>query len=346
MNLFGSGVFSFLVDLINNTYEDYQIVVAYGKRKETIENFKDYFPKQVKYIEVKNFTRSINLVKDLKALAEVKKIVKEEKPDIIHLHSSKAGAIGRIGIHKRKIKMLYNPHGFSFLKLDDSKIKRLIYRTIEKIIAICNHRCTIVGCSKGEYEEALKLNKNSICINNGLDIRNENLEERKIDYSNLKIFTIGRIGYQKNPQIFNKIANEFPNIQFTWIGDGELKNELKSKNIIVTGWLERKDVLREINNNDVFILPSLWEGLPISLLEAMYMKKICIVSNVIGNKDVIKSGINGYIANDFEDYISIIKNISEDITKNEKIRINANEDVKNNYSIEIMSKKYKAEYEG
>ena len=68
--------------------------------------------------------------------------------------------------------------------------------------------------------------------------------------------------------MFNEIAKNFPNIQFTWIGDGELRSELTSKNITITGWLERKDVLKELNNNDIFILTSLWEGLPISLLEA------------------------------------------------------------------------------
>ena len=165
-NLFGSGVFTFLVDLVNGMNEDCEITIAYGRRQETLDNFREYFPNNVEFIEVKNFTRSINFIKDLKALLEVRKIVKNIKPDIVHLHSSKAGIIGRLGIHSKNIKMLYNPHGFSFLKLDDSRLKRIIYRTIEKIAVILNHRCTIVGCSNGEYEEAKKLNKNSICINN------------------------------------------------------------------------------------------------------------------------------------------------------------------------------------
>ena len=73
--------------------------------------------------------------------------------------------------------MFYNPHGFSFLKQDDSKIKRTIYWLIEKMTAIFNRKCIIVGCSKGEYEEAKKLNKNSICINNGIDV--EKLDKQR-----------------------------------------------------------------------------------------------------------------------------------------------------------------------
>lgn len=303
----------------------------------------------MKFIEVKNFTRSINFEKDIKALMEIRKIVKEEKPDIVHLHSSKAGILGRIGIHDKKIRMFYNPHGFSFLKLDDSKMKRFVYKAIEKCTAIINYKCTIVGCSKGEYNEAKKLNKNSICINNGINIEKLNeetkdLEERKIDYENLRICTVGRIGFQKNPKIFNEIAKQFPKLQFTWIGDGELKNELTSPNITITGWLERKNVLKEVNDNDIFLLPSLWEGLPISLLEAMYMKKICIVSNVIGNRDVIKNGINGYISFNNEGYKDIIERIKRE--ENSEISENAINTVKTKFNTDKMLKEYKKIYRG
>ena len=323
-------------------------MVAHGRREETLENFKDYFPNNVKLIEVKNFTRNINVTKDLKALLEIRKIVKNEKPDIVHLHSSKAGILGRVAIHEKNIKMFYNPHGFSFLKKDDSKIKRFIYKSIEKVAAILNRKCTIIGCSKGEYEESRKLNKNSININNGITINKideelENEQKSKIDYNNLRVCTVGRIGFQKNPELFNEIAENFPEIQFIWIGDGELKNELTSPNIKITGWKERKEVLNELNKNDIFLLPSLWEGLPISLLEAMYMQKICIVSSCIGNRDVIENGKNGFIINSVEDFEEIIKNImkNKDI---DKITEQAKKDVLEKYNTDKMVEEYEKLY--
>ena len=346
---FGGGVFTILVDLLNGLSQKYEIVVAYSLRTQTPENFKKYFNKNIKFIKIANFTRKIDLKKDIKALKEIRKIVKEEKPDIVHLHSSKAGILGRIGIHDKSIKMFYNPHGFSFLKLDDSKIKRFIYRAIEKGAAIINHKCTIVGCSEGEYEEAKKLNKNSICINNGINITKLNeetkgLKERKIDYDNLKICTVGRIGYQKNPSMFNEIAKKLPNFQFTWIGDGELRDKLTAHNIIITGWKERKEVLEYLNNNDVFLLTSLWEGLPVSLLEAMYMKKICIVSNVIGNKDVIDN-TNGYVVNELNEYIKSINNIVKEKSKQKNIYEKAYSDILNIYNTKIMIEEYIKNYE-
>lgn len=346
---FGSGVFSFLVDLVNGTYKDFDITIAYGVREETLDNFREYFNENIKFIKVENFTRSINPKKDLKALKEIKDVIRNEKPDIVHLHSSKAGILGRLAVNGNKIKMFYNPHGFSFLKKDDTKLKRMIYWLIEKITVIWNRKCTLVGCSNGEYLEAKKLNKNSVCINNGIDINKlkeetKGLVPNKINYKNIKICTVGRIGYQKNPEMFNKIAEAFPKIDFTWIGEGDLRDKLTSKNVNVTGWKERKEVLQILNNNDIFILTSLWEGLPISLLEAMYMKKICIVSNCIGNRDVIVNGKNGFIANEINDFVKYIQEILDKKVDVKTLAINANQDVLNEYNIEKMVDKYKKEY--
>lgn len=341
---FGGGIFTFLVDLVNNTSDKYDITIAYSCRNQTPSNFKEYFNNNVKFIEVENFTRSIKIKNDIKAFKEVRKIVKEINPDIVHLHSSKAGVIGRLAVSGRKTKMFYNPHGFSFLKQDDSKLKRTIYWTIEKMMAVLNKKCTIVGCSNGEYEEAKKLNKNSVCINNGIDIeklnsKTEELEQNEIDLNNLKICTIGRIGFQKNPSLFNQIAEKFPNIQFTWIGEGELKEQLTSKNITVTGWLKREEVLQKVAEHDIFILTSLWEGLPIALLEAMYLKKVCIVTNVIGNRDVIKNDVNGFVCNTLEEFEKVINKIQNE-NVSEKLIENAKNDVVKNYNIKIMSEKY------
>lgn len=340
---FGGGVFTYLVDLVNATDREFDIVIAYGIREETFENFEKYFSNRVKFIQIKNFTRGINPIKDLKALLEIRKVVKSEKPDIVHLHSSKAGFLGRFAVSSTKYKILYNPHGYSFLMKDCSTLKRKIYWLLEKIGTI--KKCTIVACSQGEHAETLKLTSNAICINNGININKlkndtKELKEKQINLSDIKICTVGRIGYQKNPELFDKIATKLPNTEFTWIGDGELKENLTSTNIKITGWKERKEVLEELNKNDIFILTSLWEGLPISLLEAMYMKKICIVSNVLGNRDVIKNAENGFVCNDEDEFIKTIGNIANNEYKYEEIQNNAYNDVLKHYNIDIMCKKY------
>ena len=344
---FGSGVFSFLVDLVNKTDDEFEITIAYGRRKETLDNFKDYFSDRVNFIEVKAFTRSINPIKDLKALFEVKRIVKDINPDVIHLHSSKAGFIGRFAVNGKKIKMLYNPHGFSFLMKNSSKIKRLLYWLLEKVGAL--RKCTVIGCSQGEYEEALKLTSNSICINNGIDIENlylltKKFEIKSVNVQNLSFCTSGRIGFQNNPKLFNELAKMLPNNKFTWIGDGELKSELMSENIEITGWKNRNDVLKIVNKHDVFILTSLWEGLPISLLEAMSLKKICIVTNCIGNRDVVKNKENGFIINSKDDFLEIVELIKRNTVEIVQIKENAEKSIKNDFNLCTMINEYKKLY--
>lgn len=343
---FGGGIFSFLVDLVNATSDEFEIIIAYGKRNQTPDDFKDYFSSNVKFIEIKNFTRNINLKKDIKAFLEIKEIIKKLNPNIIHLHSSKAGILGRFATIGNKIKLLYNPHGFSFLMQDNSRIKRRFYWLIEKVSTI--KKCTIIGCSEGEYKEALKLTQNAICIDNGINIEEldkvtKDLKKHETDINDLKICTSGRIGYQKNPELFNKIAQSFPNLQFIWIGDGELSEKLTSHNITITGWKERKEVLRIVNDCDVFILTSLWEGLPISLLEAMYLKKICLVTDCIGNRDVIKNGKNGFIINN-NNYKDIIDNFNE--LKYKNIVENANKDIYDKFNIKRMAEEYRSIYNG
>ena len=93
---------------------------------------------------------------------------------------------------------------------------------------------------------------------------------------------------------------------------------------------------------DAFLLTSLWEGLPISLLEAMYMKKICIVSNVIGNRDVIHSNKNGYVCNVIDEYVQAIREIKdEDVTV---LVENAYQEILNSYNTKIMAEHYKKIY--
>lgn len=340
---FGGGVFTFLVDLINSTCDEYDIVLACSIRPQTPTNYKSYIDKRVKIIELESGVRNISITKDLKSFFEIKRLIKNENPDIVHLHSSKSGFLGRMACNDKNMKILYNPHGFAFLKEDESKIKKSIYKALEYIAA---KKCgLIVGVSKGEYDEALKLSKKSFLINNGIDTKKlPKLEEKKFELTNLTVCTIGRISYQKNPSMFNEIAKKFPNIKFTWIGSGELQELLDSDNINITGWMIKDEALKLMNESDIFLLTSLWEGLPIALLEAMYYKKLCIVSNCIGNRDVIINGENGFVANNEKEFFSIIEEIINGNINVEKIKEAANKDILTKYKFNIVSTKYKQLY--
>ena len=339
----GGGVFSYIVDLANELANEFEMYVAYAVRKQTPADYKKYFDKRIHLIEVKNFERSINPSKDIKAFFEIKKIASQVKPDVIHLHSSKAGALGRFAFNGKKVPLFYTPHGYSFLMQNHSAIKRVIYKAVE---TVCGKRnCTTISCSEGEHQETLKLTSRAVYVNNGINIDKLQslVDETKIGEHSFTVFTLGRICYQKNPKLFNEIALAMPDIRFFWIGDGEMREELSAPNIEITGWTERSGALRYSMNADVFLLTSLWEGLPISLLEAMYMKKLCVVSDVIGNHDVIHNGDNGFVCREVNEFVSAIKKAQSG--RAEGLADAAYQNVIDNYNTRAMSKKYSLIYE-
>lgn len=93
-----------------------------------------------------------------------------------------------------------------------------------------------------------------------------------------------------------------PNDKFVWIDDGNMRDSLTANNITITGWLDRKLAIKEMENSDGFLLTSHYEGRPMSLLEIMYIEKVCVVSSVIGNRDVI-NGRNGFLCKNIDEYI-------------------------------------------
>lgn len=336
----GGGVFTYIVDLANELVNTYDMYIAYAVRPQTPDNYKEYFNKRIHLVKVNNFCREIRPSKDLAAIKELKNIAQQIKPDIIHLHSSKAGVIGRLAFDGKKVPLFYTPHGYSFLMQDANKIKRCIYWMIEKWFA--HKKCTIVSCSFGEHQESLKLTKNATYVNNAINVEQLEKSLAKVQVMDhpFTVFTLGRICTQKNPKLFNEIAEAMTDVKFLWIGDGELREQLRSDNIEITGWVDREEALRRSMNADVFVLTSLWEGLPISLLEEMYMKKLCAVSNVIGNRDVIHNGNNGYVCNTVDDYVIAIKKNNPELVEQ------AYQDIINTYNTKEQAKKYEGIYNG
>lgn len=341
---FGGGVFTYLVNLTNELCDEYDIYIAYGLRKQTPKNFKKYFDKRIHLIKVQNYQRSISLLRDTKALLEMKRIANKVKPDIIHLNSSKAGILGRFLFRNSNVPVFYTPHGYSFLMADISNQKKAFYKLLEKAFAFKN--IETIACSKGEYEITKELTSNATYVDNGINLKEfDGINmDHQTNFDHLKIATLGRISLQKNPVMFNRIAEAFLNTDFIWIGDGELRDKLTAPNIKVTGWVDNKTALNYLADTDIFILTSLWEGLPMALLEAMYMKKICIVSDVVGNRDVINSHRNGYICDSVDDFIKKIKSINTERYTLEELTKKAHSDVVSHYNSTVMANEYKRIY--
>ena len=141
-------LYMFLKNLPNQEYEN--ILIVSEDYKEQLERFKPY----ISQIHIVSMKREINFKNDIKAIIQIGSLLKEIKPDIVYLHSSKAGAVGRIALlFDFKTKILYNAHGWYFNAKISNK-KKKFYAIIEKILALKTTK--IINISKAEYDSAMQ----------------------------------------------------------------------------------------------------------------------------------------------------------------------------------------------
>lgn len=336
---FGGGVFAYVSQLCNDMVKDFDVYLAYSVRPQTPRNYKNFLDPRVHLIKINNFNISVNIYKDIKVVRELRSIKKEVKPDIIHLHSSIAGGIGRLAFNKDN-NVIYTPHGYAFILMNPG-IKAKFYKIFEKILGKRSNSITLT-CSKSEDKISSTLTKRHTYIETGINLKklSESLDKLKSwdNEGKFTVYTLGRITGQKQPKIFNEIAKLVPQANFLWIGDGEDRNLLTASNIKITGWKSRSEALSIAKGANAYILCSRGKAIAESLMENMYIKKPSLVSNVMGNVSVINNGVNGYICNTPEEYAHHIREIMKRVPVD--LIENAYSDVLNIYNSENMKKKY------
>lgn len=336
---FGGGVFTYVSQLCNDMADDFDVYLAYSLRPQTPKNYRDFLNKRVHLVEMKTVGVKglMDLKSDFAAIRELRQIEKDVKPDVIHLHSSVAGGLGRLAYKGKNNTVVYTPHGYAHILMGPGKRSK-VYKFAEKILG---NRALTLTCCESEDEEAKKFSKRTAYVETGVNLADlsASLDGIKpVKNDKFTVFTLGRACVQKQPFLFNKIAGLVPEAQFIWIGNGELENELTASNIKVTGWKPRKEALAMAKGADAFVLCSLGEAIAMSLIENMYIKKLILVSNTMGNKSVINDGINGYVCDTAEEYAARIKEAMMEFPK--ELPERAYQDVLDIYNTEAMKKKY------
>lgn len=338
---FGGGVFAYVSQLCNDMCEEFEVYLAYAIRPQTPPNYHDALDKRVHLIEVKNFGLQKNLSKNIALIKELRQIEVDVQPDVIHLHSSIAGGIGRIAFKGVKNKVVYTPHGYAHILMGDpNSLKCKVYRRIEKILGN-RANCITLTCCESEDEEAKKFAKRTAYVETGVNLKDlsqslDGIAPQKND--KFTVYTLGRTCTQKQPWLFNEIAKAVPEAKFVWIGGGELDHQLDAPNLEHIAWKPRHEALALGKGADVFILCSLGEAIAMSLIENMFMGKLIMVSNKMGNKSVIKDGVNGYICDSVDDYAKHIREAMKEFPQH--LCDQAVKDVQTIYNTETMAKKF------
>lgn len=353
---FAAGTAHF-VNLLTRYTADCEHVVVHGERRgETnAELVKAKFPDEVKFIRWKGVQREIRPISDLKALSSLLKVLKGLEFDVVHLHSSKAGFLGRLACFMLGIKnVIYTPNGAAFSREDISAGKKRMYVSLEKLADKLAGR--VICCSLSEAHSYYQIGIKATYINNGtilpvLPASNLNAGswQHRAPGHTFTIVTCGRITEQKNPVLFNDIAASFADrseIRFIWIGDGEADQVklLSSKNISITGWLPKEEVLQSIYNADLYLSCALWEGLPFSVLEALSLGKCLLLTDCVGNVDLVQNGYNGFIYKTASQAFSRIEWLLQNNDALQEMAHHSREWCERDFDVETVFKRYQEVY--
>lgn len=296
------GIVTFIKSLVQNLPYDQHLIV-HGEREQVIafaDVKKQFVSTNVKFIRWKSAQRSLRIQKDAKAAMELFTILRRLKSnhsvDIVHLHSSKSGFIGRVVCRMLGIQnqVVYTPNGAPFL-VSTNRAANFLYKKLEKLAARFGGQ--VVCCSTSEQVAYKHAGIDALAINNGTYFEKKHFALNKVrSTKKFQIVTSGRIVNQKDPALFNSIATyfeEFDQFEFLWIGDGSDRHLLTAKNIHVTGWLDKASVDKIVNKADMYLSTAHFEGLPFAVLEALALKKPVLLTDCVGNKDLVVGGLNG-----------------------------------------------------
>jgi glycosyltransferase involved in cell wall biosynthesis len=342
---FGAGVFDAILELVQGTPE-YDHAIIHGLRNETPDSFEDLFPAGTEFHFWKYAGREVGPMREFLALVELVKLMRSIKPcDVVHLHSSKAGFHGRLACRLLGFqdKALYTPHGAPFLRTDISRLKARYYAFLENIASRFGGRIICDGAT--EAASFRELGMAARHIRNGIAC--DNILHSSPPGEIAVVGTSGRITHQKNPSLFNEIAKAFasdPSIRFLWFGYGELRHVLSSPNIQIAGWMPKDELIQRLRHIDFYLSTSLWEGLPLSVLLAMCAGKPLVLSDCIGNRELVENGRNGFTFIGKEEAIACIETLRADRNLAQEMGKFSHKLLLNNFHLDSMICQYKKLY--
>lgn len=242
----------------------------------------------------------------------VKKIMVDEDIDILHAHGTRALSNTLFPAKSLGIPVAYTVHGWSFHQDQSFPVRRTREISEKYLTNQVDRTISVSNSNQRDGLERFKMKRSQV-INYGIDLDRFNANralhdirsELGIQEGKTVVGFLVRMTIQKDPftliKAIAQVAEVTRDIQFLFIGDGDLKQqsiELAAKlgvSDMVTFHPFRTDIPEVLNSFDIYTLPSLWEGLPIGMLEAMAMSKAIIATPVDGSKEAIVSGENGLL---------------------------------------------------
>ncbi len=268
----------------------------------------------------KYLTRNIHPLKDALAFIYIFKLIKQKRYDIVHTHTAKAGILGRFAARCANVPVIVHTlHGSTFHSQMQPPA-RFVFRILERLAEKVSVKLITVGDDLRERYLSAKIGKREkyVTIRSGFDVSKFDLDSYTIEKNRTRIRnelgtpvrqpvigTVARLEPRKGVDFLISLAERLlhsnHNVHFYIAGDGPdytaLKEKIESKNLsgVITLLGYRNDVENILSSIDLFVLTSLWEGLPRVLVQAALLGRAIVCFDVEGAKEIVYDGFNGYI---------------------------------------------------
>lgn len=299
--------------VINLSENDFEVEIACSDVGGRMDEIRQKLKRYVKTIHVVRLVRSPASLCNLKGYQDMKKVINTGHYDIIWTNEPVMGVTTRLAARKARkngTKVLYMVHGFHFYK-GAPKVNWMVFYPIERFASrFCDE---IVTINYEDYERAHKMHAASVKYIHGIGVNTERLQKKE-NQSNIRgelglkrddflLLSIGELSKRKNQQVIIRTLGKIKDdkIHYLVCGKGDLLEELQNlarkngmeRNVHFLGY--RNDVLDICSQVDLFVLPSLHEGVSVASLEAMYCGLPVVISDIRGARDYLLDGKNGYI---------------------------------------------------
>lgn len=295
----------------------YELSVVVGEPGE----FQRYLESRGIEVEiVPSLVREISPLKDVRAVVDLIRLLRRKRYDIVHTHSSKPGILARLAARIAGIRaIVHHVQGFAFHEFSN-RFTRATFSLLEALGARLSDHVIFVNEEEREWAVAQGIVSAEHCctIFNGADLATYSLEARAQLRESARaefgvgprqgmIAYVGRLWEQKHPQMLvatlSELVEHHPELDPALViaGDGPMRDEVASaaevcgmaERVRILGW--RGDIPRVMAAADVLFLPSLWEGLPLTLVEAACMGTPAVATDIKGNREAIVAGKTGLL---------------------------------------------------
>jgi len=300
---------------------------------------------------------------DVSKRKEVRQFLQRHGVELIHAHGTRAASNVMHVARQMGIPVVYTVHGWSFHN-DQSFLVRNLRKMGERYLTSRSSlNISVSASNKQTGVEAIRGFRSQV-INNGIDrnkfdpesVSGRLRQELQLPEDAIMVLFLARFTAHKQPltlmRAFKEALPALPALHLVLVGDGDQKAEAQA---LVEDWglgdkisllPFRQDVPQVLAGADVYVLPSLWEGLPIGLLEAMAMGKAIVATNVDGTREVIRDGENGLLvdAGNIPQLTNALVSIGKDAGLRQRLGLIARQTVRSKFDAAAMTREIEAAY--